>query len=128
MPNLGRIAPLDGLMSACLLKSVLPKDSRPRAGRWFEISVQDVGIEVDADWPRHGAGKLVNRRRNEHLVIVDDAEDAWQDAGKIEFTNEPVGERDTQHAPAEGFDSCDPSELLHGVSLLEGLDGRESAR
>lgn len=114
--------------SACLLKSVLPNDSRPSPGGWFEVSVQDVGIKVDADWPRHGASDLVYRRGGERLVVVDDAEDAWQGAGKVEFTDEPVGERDTQHAPAEGFDGCDPSERRHGLSLLEGFDGRESAR
>jgi hypothetical protein len=76
--------------------------------------VQDVGIQVDADPPGHGAGDLVDRSRGEHFVVIDNAEDAWKGAGEVEFTYEPIGKRDAQYTPVEGLDNCDPSERRHG--------------
>lgn len=93
------------------LAVMLAKQSRSAPTGGGVIAVKDVGVEVDALGPRHGAGDCVNDDVREHVIVVDDRQRSRQRAGEVELPYETVAEHDSKHSASEMLD------LDHACSL-----------
>jgi hypothetical protein len=117
-----------GSASAGAFEPVLAEKARLHRGGRFVISVEDVGIEVDAVRPGDGSGNRIDCDCRKGLVVVDRSENARQRVGEVEFAHDAVGERDPQRAHVEKLNVADTCEIGHAHRLLEGINDRKGGR
>jgi hypothetical protein len=113
---------------AGFLKPVLTQEAWRDRGRRRVVAVEDVGIEVDAARPTHGAGNRVDRCASKDCVVVEGGQNAGQRCREVEFAHEAVRERDSKHAAAEVLHDGDACEVGHDDRLLERFDRGQRSR
>ena len=88
------------------------------------VAVHDVGIEVNADGPCHGADSRIDVHLREQRRIVEWRERAIvQHRRQVPAPDEIVGSDETQPKTTEVFDIDDPRWATHARSLPKTFDG-----
>ena len=96
------------------------------AARRGVVTVENVGIEVDAVGPADRAGDGVHGHLCEQGSIPERLEDATlQYAVEVEFTYQAIGEGEAQAEVTQVIDIDDSRRSAHGLRLAKGLDREE---